>query len=173
MSGDEARSALAELFAAVQATREEVARSAALVADGDSERLRLGAVTERLDQSVLRPLGDALAEQAGATVPDSVPTLWGLAEQATKLRSGAGGASHELLEATAALQDLAVAAPAGERFVGGCQSKSRRCRCWSCYQARGCRSARSAKRSCLRYPSDPPDECALDGALVCVLLGAS
>ncbi|MDQ6805739.1 MAG: CDGSH iron-sulfur domain-containing protein, partial [Actinomycetota bacterium] len=42
------------------------------------------------------------------------PTLWGLAEQATKLRSGAGGASHELLEATAALQDLAVAAPAGD-----------------------------------------------------------
>jgi CDGSH-type Zn-finger protein/truncated hemoglobin YjbI len=76
----------------------------------------------RLVDSVLRPLSEALAQlpaaPAAPSAPDTPPTsLWDMAVAATKLRVGLGTeAPPGLLEATAALQDLACAdATAGER----------------------------------------------------------
>ena len=75
----------------------------------------------RLVDSVLRPLAETLP---AATAPpdqlapqDSPPTLWDLAVTATTLRARlAASAPPGLLEAAAALQDLAVRqAPAGEQ----------------------------------------------------------
>lgn len=64
-------------------------------------------VAERLRRSVIRPLGHA-ATAAGA--PDD--SLWQLARDATRLR--ASSESPALQEATAALQDLALAAETSE-----------------------------------------------------------
>ena len=82
-------------------------------------------VATRLLDSVLRPLGDALATglvvipatepgaQDAANTGESVDdVMWGLAEMATRLRAAlptsmSGGAAA-LVEATAALQDLAI-----------------------------------------------------------------
>jgi CDGSH-type Zn-finger protein/truncated hemoglobin YjbI len=110
---------LSELYAAVQATRDELARVAAPITDSDAEHDRLGAAVERLDNSVLRPLGDVLDARSGPAgpVPGRVTPLWQLAEQATALRAAADP-PHELLEATAALQDLAVGFPAEETEAG-------------------------------------------------------
>ena len=84
----------------------------------------------RLVDSVLRPLAEALpapaqpapaqpapAPQEPLQPQESQPSLWGLAVTATTLRARLGAAAPPgLLEASAALQDLAVsAAPAGER----------------------------------------------------------
>jgi CDGSH-type Zn-finger protein/truncated hemoglobin YjbI len=83
----------------------------------------------RLVGSVLRPLAEALPAPAQpapaqpapaqpAPAPqESQPSLWSLAVTATTLRARLGAAAPPgLLEASAALQDLAVsAAPAGER----------------------------------------------------------
>jgi CDGSH-type Zn-finger protein/truncated hemoglobin YjbI len=87
----------------------------------------------RLITSVLRPLAEALpapSAPSAAPVPSATatttapsatsapqPSLWDLAVTATTLRARLGiGAPPGLLEATAALQDLAVnQAPAGER----------------------------------------------------------
>ncbi|HEY3771790.1 MAG TPA: CDGSH iron-sulfur domain-containing protein [Solirubrobacteraceae bacterium] len=64
-------------------------------------------VAERLRRSVLRPLNDALGAGTPAAAADtSCPSLLELARAATQLRA-AGGASPPLIEATAALQDLA------------------------------------------------------------------
>ena len=83
----------------------------------------------RLVTSVLRPLAEALpappapprptppAPHATPAPHEPQPSLWDLAVTATILRARLGaGAPPGLLEATAALQDLAVnQAPAGER----------------------------------------------------------
>jgi CDGSH-type Zn-finger protein/truncated hemoglobin YjbI len=65
-------------------------------------------VRARLDASVIRPLAAALGDSTDAATAGTADGLWGLARQATALRSEAG-ASAALIEATAALQDLACA----------------------------------------------------------------
>jgi CDGSH-type Zn-finger protein len=75
-----------------------------------------------LVNSVLRPLASTLPEtppvpQEPQAPQDPAPSVWDLAVTATTLRASLGGtAPPGLLEATAALQDLAIRqAPAGER----------------------------------------------------------
>jgi CDGSH-type Zn-finger protein/truncated hemoglobin YjbI len=67
---------------------------------------------DRLRASVLRPLAEALGsdrpEDHGAAGDGEAPSLAGLAKDATRLRVARGG-PPQLLEATAALQDLACA----------------------------------------------------------------
>jgi len=94
------------------ALRDQVARlhhqltSAALSTDDP--------VAIRLRRSVLRPLNDALGADTPVVAPDgSCPTLRELALAATRLRA-TGGASPELVEASAALQDLACRAAEAE-----------------------------------------------------------
>jgi CDGSH-type Zn-finger protein/truncated hemoglobin YjbI len=75
----------------------------------------------RLVNSVLRPLAEALPAPEPPSAPDVPPdtpgSLWDAALLATRLRAGYGrSAPPGLLEATAALQELAVnEAPASER----------------------------------------------------------
>jgi CDGSH-type Zn-finger protein/truncated hemoglobin YjbI len=75
----------------------------------------------RLVNSVLRPLRDALPTPSDQPTPptpqEPPPSLWDLAVTATTLRTRLGAAAPPgLLEAAAALQDLAVMqAPAGEQ----------------------------------------------------------
>jgi len=77
----------------------------------------------RLVDSVLRPLAETLPTPATPAPPatpvpqESHPSLWDLAVTATTLRARLGASAPPgLLEASAALQDLAVnQAPAGER----------------------------------------------------------
>jgi CDGSH-type Zn-finger protein/truncated hemoglobin YjbI len=75
----------------------------------------------RLVNSVLRPLSEALPAPETSSAPDALPdtlgSLWDAALLATRLRARYGrSAPPGLLEATAALQDLAVnEAPASER----------------------------------------------------------
>lgn len=103
--------AVAEIFTAAVALLADVAADPA--AEGREH------LAGRLVESVLRPLGDALdagltvtAEPTGAAEP-----LWALAQDATGLRAalpvGAPGGAA-LIEATAALQDLAVTYAANE-----------------------------------------------------------
>ncbi len=110
---------LAALHAAARATRDELRRAAALIAGGDGgsgtpsaggESARLVAAAERLEQSVLRPLAATIGDDADQLprAPNEPPSVRGLARRATELRCAAG-AIPELLEATAALQDLAGA----------------------------------------------------------------
>jgi CDGSH-type Zn-finger protein/truncated hemoglobin YjbI len=110
---------LSELRDAVEATRVELSRVRATLDDGDPERQRLAAITERLASSVLRPLADVVDDEArpAADAHGRAETLWRLAVQATVLRA-AEDPPHELLEATAALQDLAVAAPTDDSAAG-------------------------------------------------------
>ena len=72
---------------------------------------------DRLRASVLRPLAEALGSDRpydqGAAVGGEAPSLAGLAKDATRLRVERGG-PPQLLEATAALQDLACAEAARE-----------------------------------------------------------
>jgi CDGSH-type Zn-finger protein/truncated hemoglobin YjbI len=74
-------------------------------------------IVARLEASVIRPLAAELGESADDDPPfardddGSTEALWGLAEHATALRRDTG-APAALLEATAALQDLACAAAA-------------------------------------------------------------
>jgi CDGSH-type Zn-finger protein len=86
----------------------------ALARQGDPRTLA------RLVNSVLRPLAESLpapADPAAPDAPDTPGTLWDAALLATRLRARFGrSAPPGLLEATAALQDLAVnEAPASER----------------------------------------------------------
>jgi CDGSH-type Zn-finger protein/truncated hemoglobin YjbI len=109
---------VAQLRVAAQLTRNELSRAAALLSDTDSgEGERLNAAARRLDRCVLRPLDALLGEpdEGGEPAPDEPPTLWELATRATELRAEPD-AAPELLEATAALQDLACAfaTPEGE-----------------------------------------------------------
>jgi CDGSH-type Zn-finger protein/truncated hemoglobin YjbI len=102
--------ALQSLRSTANATREELVRAASLLPSEDGERERLDGASERLTNSVLRPLDAALGSQLqpDETPPGEGQTLWELARTATALRAGSG-APPELLEATAALQDLATA----------------------------------------------------------------
>ena len=99
---------LAELRAAAACTRDELQRAASLLGADDGERGRLTAAAQRLVASVLRPLDDLLGDAATAApnAPAEPPTVAQLATQATTLRV-APGAPPQLLEATAALQQLA------------------------------------------------------------------
>ncbi len=74
-------------------------------------------VAARLVDSVLRPLaGQAAQPQVPLTSTDSHPSLWDLAVTATTLRVRIGtSAPPGLLEATAALQDLAIQAHPARR----------------------------------------------------------
>ena len=93
------------LRAAASATREELRRAGP--GGGDAAlRERRAAAADRLADSVLRPLDAALGTPAPDAVGADAPTFWELARRATVLRSQADPAP-ELLEATAALQDLA------------------------------------------------------------------
>jgi CDGSH-type Zn-finger protein/truncated hemoglobin YjbI len=79
--------------------------------DDTGDELR-SAVSDRLAHSVLRPLADALGDEPAASPAErpadgATPTLLELARSATQLRAVDGG-PPELLEATAALQDLAI-----------------------------------------------------------------
>ena len=87
--------------------REQLLRAAAQSVD-EAEHDRLVAAAERLADSVLRPLDAALGSPPQDAAGTAAPTLWDLAERATVLRSRPG-AAPELLEATAALQELACA----------------------------------------------------------------
>jgi CDGSH-type Zn-finger protein/truncated hemoglobin YjbI len=111
--------ALRRLRSAAESAREELARTAALLGAGDDRRARLDAAADRLTNSVLRPLDAVLdgrpRRRQGA--PDRAPTLWELARMATATRIEPG-ASPELLEATAALQDLACEFAATDRSPG-------------------------------------------------------
>lgn len=104
--------ALRELRLAAHAARDELTHTSELLAGEPGERL--AGAARRLTDSVLRPLDDLL----GADVPQTraateVPTLWALAVRATTLRA-ASGAPAALLEATAALQDIACAYGSGD-----------------------------------------------------------
>jgi CDGSH-type Zn-finger protein/truncated hemoglobin YjbI len=101
--------ALRALRAAVVRARDQLVADVALPGDGAEERERLRLAAQRLADSVLRPL-DELEEARGA--PDSesangAATFEALAIEATALRAQPG-APPQLLEATAALQDLAL-----------------------------------------------------------------
>jgi CDGSH-type Zn-finger protein/truncated hemoglobin YjbI len=65
-----------------------------------------GDTAKRLARSVLRPLGDVLGDQTPPPAPDLATDVLALARAATRLRAG-DGHPPQLLEATAALQDLA------------------------------------------------------------------
>jgi CDGSH-type Zn-finger protein/truncated hemoglobin YjbI len=102
---------------------------AALLASAYQAALQSDARTlARLVDSVLRPLAETLPAPAASTPPapappppptsqESQPSLWDLAVTATTLRARlAASAPPGLLEASAALQDLALQqAPAGDR----------------------------------------------------------
>jgi CDGSH-type Zn-finger protein/truncated hemoglobin YjbI len=96
--------------------------------DGDERR---AAVASRLSDSVLRPLADALAVGAPSDrepAPGSEPpSLAELAREATRLRVRQSG-PPQLLEATAALQDLAWqdAANRGDEDAGALLDELRR-----------------------------------------------
>jgi CDGSH-type Zn-finger protein len=71
------------------------------------------AVAQRLEASVLRPLRDLLTGADAAAEPPPAPAgVWELARRATALRASPA-APAALLEATAALQDLALGDGAG------------------------------------------------------------
>jgi hypothetical protein len=99
--------ALYALRTAVASAREELVREATNSA-GDAQREPLVAAAGRLADSVLRPLDAALGSPGRDAAVAEAPTLWDLARRATVLRSRPG-ALPELLEATAALQELACA----------------------------------------------------------------
>ena len=98
------RAALRSLWAAARAARDRLGTDSD---QDDAEQGRAGAAARRLEDSVLRPLADVLAITAGGQ-PDVTepPALDELARRATRLRARTG-APPQLLEATAALQDLA------------------------------------------------------------------
>jgi CDGSH-type Zn-finger protein/truncated hemoglobin YjbI len=100
--------ALAGLRSGARSARDELVHAAGVVSVDDGDRERLNAAAERLANSVLRPLDDLLGteSQASETCPPEPPTLGDLATRATALRA-MPGAPPELVEATAALQDLA------------------------------------------------------------------
>ena len=84
----------------------------AAATDDEARRAALSRVAGRLAASVVRPLGAALGDIAnGAAQPGTEAelgvALHDLACQTTRLRVGVGGDSPALLEASAALQDLA------------------------------------------------------------------
>ena len=120
--GDDGRD-LAELFdRAHQLTR------AVMTGSTDGTRGRARAVAARLVDSVLRPLAGALAPitaEGSGTVDDGPVTkgpvdeeVWHLAQQATRVCtrvSASSSARSGLLEATAALQDLACDVDPDER----------------------------------------------------------
>lgn len=119
---------LHDLLAACRAVHEQLARTATHTADTDGQNARAQNAARRLESSVLRPLADALggedgdaretsapqrANAAGAAgaqpSPSPAPTLRELATRATTLRVTVNEtAPPQLLEATAALQDLAL-----------------------------------------------------------------
>jgi CDGSH-type Zn-finger protein/truncated hemoglobin YjbI len=86
---------------------------------GRAENLAAGddAVAARLTRSVIRPLEEALGDETTETPPspdyDTPDTLWRLTVDATRLRLSPD-APAELLEAVAALQDLALTLGAGD-----------------------------------------------------------
>lgn len=94
------------LRSAARATRDELAGAGGQL--GDDGGARLAVAARRLTDSVLRPLDDVLdaASAPEEDPPVGAPTLWELAVRATTLRAASDG-PPELLEATAALQDLA------------------------------------------------------------------
>jgi len=99
--------ALGALWSAARAVHDELLLAARL--HGKEEDGKLEGAARRIADSVLRPLDDVLAADTppDEKVPtDETPTLWVLAVRATRLRA-ATAAPHELIEATAALQDLA------------------------------------------------------------------
>ena len=100
--------AMRRLRSAADSARAELARAAALLGAEHAERKRLVKAAERLANSVLRPLDAALGAQPGTDEPSPAesPTLWDLARTATALRAEPIG-PPEIVEATAALQDLA------------------------------------------------------------------
>jgi CDGSH-type Zn-finger protein/truncated hemoglobin YjbI/ferredoxin len=102
------RAAMDALRSGARSARDALVRTAAMVGDDDAQRERLTATAERLAASVLRPLDDLLgagSEAADSSRPEPT-TLGELATRATALRA-TPDAPPELLEATAALQDLA------------------------------------------------------------------
>lgn len=120
------RAELDALRSAVLAARDELAGVARQLGEDDGGRL--DAAARRLSDSVLRPLDGALAanpaadeDPAAGARSDGAPTVWELAVRATGLRAGAHGPPG-LLEATAALQDLACefdAADSPSGYSGG------------------------------------------------------
>jgi CDGSH-type Zn-finger protein/truncated hemoglobin YjbI len=126
----------------VKAVEEQLtAAVAAAPDDADAERARVGAAAERLSASVLRPLDDALgANQSrdharatgevgrdgpAAVQPEELEVasrLWELAKDATAIRSS-GDVPNEVIEATAALQDLVC----DRVWVGGSDEVAARC----------------------------------------------
>lgn len=95
-------------------------RSGIHVPSGHSPEAEIAArLVTRLDASVIRPLAEALGEQAdsspmrGELDVEAIEGLWELAQRATALRVEAG-AQPGLLEATAALQELACASVVAE-----------------------------------------------------------
>jgi len=106
---EETAQGIAEVFAGGQ----EVLRAMATDASSD----RFGPVAARLVDSVLRPLACALGHNCAGDAAERPSTtgsgpvaerLWLLATTATRLRAAGSSAPLELLEATAALQDLAL-----------------------------------------------------------------
>ena len=97
--------ALHALRTAVSTAREALLRAATA---NDARRDQLAAAADRLAASALRPLDAALGAPARGRAVAEAPTLWDLARRATALRSRPG-AALELVEATAALQELACA----------------------------------------------------------------
>ncbi len=101
---------LRALLLACRSAHEQLVRAAAHSADADERELAASAA-RRLRASALRPLAGTIGGEPGETRPPSEPLALGdLAVRATSLRARAGAAPPELLEATAALQALALGA---------------------------------------------------------------
>lgn len=105
------RDALGGLLTEVRRVRRALADAPR--ADGEADRV--DATISRLDSSVIRPLAEAVGAATGgeAAGERDDADLAELAIRATKLRASAVG-PPELLEATAALQDLAVRSAPGD-----------------------------------------------------------
>jgi hypothetical protein len=88
------------------ASAREALRGAATDSADDAQRERLATAAERLANSVVRPLDAVLGSRSQGAADLEPPTFWDLARRATVIRSRPG-ALPELLEATAALQELA------------------------------------------------------------------
>jgi CDGSH-type Zn-finger protein/truncated hemoglobin YjbI len=103
-----------ELVARVRSLAVELDQAAANGTTVEGDATRLSQAAARLRRSVIGPLEPAGAEPSqartgerdGGSTREPRERLWELATEATRLRA-ADGATNELLEATAALQDLA------------------------------------------------------------------
>lgn len=99
---------LADLLLACRSAHQQLEQAAVRNADADAEAK---SAARRLETPTLRPLRDVIGREPHEAAPPAEPlTLRELAIRATALRARASAPPSELLEATAALQTLALQA---------------------------------------------------------------